>query len=138
MTARVPSRLTTLRLAIALTLCSAVGLACGPVNTTGVMNDAQVAVQRAHAAEGEKFAVYETVSADLYLEKAKEEQGHAHYDTAAELAQHATELADSATERSKQQRGTFVPPSMPRATITHAPNEGQLAPAATPLNSGKP
>ena len=91
--------------------------ACGPVQSTSVIADAEVAVARAHASDGDKYAIYETTSADLYLQKAREESGHSHYDEASDLAKHAQALAEAATQKAQQQRGT--PPPLPRANVTH-------------------
>ena len=44
---------------------------CGPVAATSVIDDADAALARAHAAEGDKYALYETTLADLYLVKAR-------------------------------------------------------------------
>ncbi len=104
--------------------------ACGTVGAASQIADAEVAVTRAHASDGDKYAVYETTAADLYLQKAKEEQGHAHYSAAETLAQKSQELAEAAAKKSTPQRNGVTPPPLPRATITHQANEGVPAPSA--------
>ena len=79
-----------LALALLVPLCG-----CGPIGATSVINDAEVAVARAHAAEGDKYAIYETTAADLYLQKAREEQGAAQYGNAMDLGKRSVELADA-------------------------------------------
>jgi hypothetical protein len=86
--------------AVALALC-----ACGPIAATGTIHDAESAVERAHAAEGEKYAPYETTLADLYLQKAHEEQGHARYSQARDLASEAQKLAVTARSKAVERRG---------------------------------
>ena len=102
--------------------------ACGPVTATSVIDDAEVALLRAHAAEGEKYALYETTLADLYLQKAKEEQGHARYADARELADNALRQAQIATRKAAERRTSDTTPA-PRATIQHEP----VTPADKPV-----
>ena len=117
-------------LACALALAATTG--CGPIGATSLISDAEIAVARAHAADGDTKAIYETTSADLYLQKAKEEQGHARYGPAMELARRSTELAEAATLRAAQQR-TGAAPVAPSATIAHPQGEGQA-----PIQLGRP
>ncbi len=104
---------------------------------TSVVDDAEVALARAHAAEGEKYALYETTLADLYLAKAKEEQGHAHYSEARDLAADALLHAEAATRKAGERRTSAEAPPMPTATVQHpdvAPagrSEGPPEPART-------
>jgi hypothetical protein len=86
--------------AVAIALC-----ACGPVAATSTISDAEVAVLRAHATEGEKYAAYETTLADLYLQKAREEQGHARYADARDLAIEARRIAELAARKAGDRRG---------------------------------
>jgi hypothetical protein len=119
-------------------------LGCGPIGATSVIAEAEVATARAHAAEGDKYALYETTAADLYLQKAREEQGYAQYSDAMDLARRSADLANAATKKAiaaKKEAGT--PPPLPPATIqrpVEAPAPGpapvpppplQLAPAGT-------
>lgn len=101
--------------------------ACGPVGATSVINDAEVALTRAHAADGDKYALYETTLADLYLAKAKEEQGHAHYADARDLAADALRYADAATRKAGERRSSDSSPA-PRATIQRAGEPPPVAP----------
>lgn len=80
-----------------------VGLAgCGPVESTAVINDAQVALAGARAADGEKYAPYEYTSAELYLEKAREERGYADFQPAIEYARKAREMARQARVKAQK------------------------------------
>ncbi len=104
---------------------------CGPVGATSLIDDAELAVARAHTADGERLAIYETTSADLYLMKAKEEQGHARYSDATELAKKSADFAEAAVRKAKQAKSDSVAPLAPAATIAHPPAKGS-APAPGP------
>lgn len=93
---------------------------------TSVVDDASVALSRAHAEQGEKYAPYETTLADLYLIKAREEQGHARYADARELGAAALQYAQEATRKAaERRRSSESPPPMP-------------AKAKGPIDPGKP
>jgi hypothetical protein len=105
----------------ALPLALIAAASCGPIAATTVIDDAEVALARAHAADGAKYALYETTLADLYLMKAKEEQGHARYTQAQELAADALKLAQAATRKAADGRSSGTATPAPQATIKHAP-----------------
>ncbi len=109
-------------LALALPL-----LGCGPIGSAVVISDAEQAVAQAHAADGDKLAIYETTSADLYLQKAREESGRAHYDAASEFAKKSAELAESASQKALAARNSASTPA-PQATIKHEAIEVAPAP----------
>jgi hypothetical protein len=67
-------------------------------------------VARAQALDGEKLAPYETVSAELYLRKAYEEQGRARYGEAEQLAKESAAFADKAVVKATQLRGGAITP----------------------------
>ena len=114
----------------ALLLAFAAG--CGPVMATSVVDDADVALARAHAAEGEKYALYETTLADLYLMKAREEQGHARYSDAASLAADALKYAESATRKAAERRTSAAGPPTPTANIQRPAEEKKPPPVPPP------
>lgn len=78
-----------------------------------MIDDAEVALARAHAADGDKLAIYETTRADLYLIKAREEQGHARYSDAMDLAGEAIRSAEAAVRKSTEHRQPSAPPVAP-------------------------
>jgi len=118
------------RIARLLALSAAIG--CGPVAATTVIDDAAAALARAHAAEGEKYALYETMLADLYLAKAKEEQGHARYSEAAQLGSEALKYAETATRKAAERRTSATAPPTPQATVQHPADATTPAPVVTP------
>ena len=112
-----------LRLLLAVASAWAVS-ACGPIGATSVIGEAEIAVARAHTADGDRYALYETTAADLYLQKAREEQGAAHYGAAIDLADKAVALAGTATQKAAEAKRN------PNATAPAAPlGQQQPAPA---------
>src|SRR5438552_10428856 len=99
---------------------------------TSVVDDADVALARAHAAEGEKYALYETTLADLYLIKAREEQGHARYSDSAALAADALKYAESATRKAAERRTSAAAPPTPTANIQRPAEEKKPPPVPPP------
>ena len=95
---------------------------CGPVRATSVIGDAETAVARARAAGSEKTAPYETVSAELYLAKAREQQGRAQYGAAEDLAKQSLRFAQEAIERAGEgrSRGAPAPAQGSPATVTRS------------------
>ena len=74
---------------------------CGPVTSTSTMNHAVVAVEEARLEQAEEYAIYEWVSAEAYLDKAREEWAHSDYQHAEEYAQKALDFARAAEERAE-------------------------------------
>jgi hypothetical protein len=95
--------------------------ACGPLNATGAVRAAERAVEQARALDGEHLAPYETVSAELYLAKAREQRGHARYAEAERLANESQALAQRAATKAAQIRDAATPPS----TFISRPPEGK-------------
>ena len=130
---------------------------CGPIESVAVIDDAQVALTGAKAANGDRYAPYEYTSAELYLDKAREERGHAEYQQAIGYARQAREMAREAESKSmkatQQQgddasqgdlapyQGSDAPASASAAPTTLSPDsESQTAPvkivAPTPSRRG--
>jgi len=76
-------------------------LGCGPATATSVIDDADGALVRARAANAER---YEATLADLYLAKAREEQGYARYADAQALAADALRFAQAAGRKASERR----------------------------------
>ncbi len=74
--------------------------ACGPVQSTAFLLDADVALEAARTADAEKYAPYEFTAARLYLQKAREEVGYSDYDVAVDFAKKASKFANEAKKRS--------------------------------------
>ena len=85
------------------------------MRATSVIGDAEAAVARVRAADGERVAPYETISAELYLEKAREQQGRAQYGAAEDLARQSLRFAREAAERTGELRRVAPEQPAPRA-----------------------
>ncbi|MGQ0506210.1 MAG: DUF4398 domain-containing protein [Myxococcaceae bacterium] len=73
--------------------------ACGPVQSTAYLMDADVQIQAAKTAGAEKYAAFEWTSANLYVKKAREEVGYSDYEAGVAFAQKASKYANEARER---------------------------------------
>ena len=82
-------------------LLAAVGtsVACGPIQSTSYLLDAEVQIQAARTAGAEKLAPYEWTSAQLYYEKAKDKVGYSEYETGVDYARKAAKFATEAKKR---------------------------------------
>ena len=69
---------------------------CGPIQSTSSLISADVEVEAARAAGAAASSPYEFTAAEAYLHKAREVQGRAQYETSAEFASRARELAREA------------------------------------------
>jgi hypothetical protein len=86
--------------------------ACGPIQSTAALIDADVELEAARAAGAAQSSPYEFTGAEAYLHKAREVDGRAEREKAARLARRALELARQA-----------------RKNATAAPNAGNPAAA---------
>lgn len=73
--------------------------ACGPVQSTAYLLDADVALEAARTAGADKYAPYEFTSARLYLVKAREEVGYSDFEVAVDFAKKASRFANEAREK---------------------------------------
>jgi len=69
---------------------------CATIDSSRSLVAAEVALEGARAAGAEKQAPYEYASADLYFQKAREENGRGRYGDAVEHATQAAKLAETA------------------------------------------
>lgn len=74
--------------------------ACGPVQSTAYLLDAEVQLEAARTAGAEKYAPYEWTAAKLYLHKAQEEVGYSDFEVAVDFAKKASKFANDAKARS--------------------------------------
>lgn len=78
---------------------AAVGLsACGPVQSTSFLMDAETMLEAARTAQAEKLSPYEWTAANLYLHKSKEEVGYADFEQAVDYAKKAVDFATRARD----------------------------------------
>jgi len=83
------------RLALAL-LALATLAACGPIQSTAALIDADVEIEAARAAGAAQSSPYEFTGAEAYIRKAREVSGRAQYETATRFAARAVDLAKEA------------------------------------------
>jgi len=85
------------RFVVLSAVCMA-GLACGPVQSTSYLIDAETMLEAAKTAQAEKLAPYEWTAATLYLHKSKEEVGYSDYEQAVDYAKKAVDFATKARD----------------------------------------
>lgn len=99
--------------ALALVLAAA----CGPVQSATVIWQADAELAGARAADGQKNAPYEMTAAEIYLEKAREEESYADFDPAIQYGTKARDMARSAKNKAAAARNRGAPPSEPPPMI---------------------
>ena len=92
-----------MRLVVALLLVASLP-ACGPIQSTSALIDADVEIEAARAAGAATSATYEFVSAEAYLHKAREEVGYAQYELAADFAAKSRDVAKAARKKALETR----------------------------------
>ena len=70
--------------------------ACGPIQSTAALIDADVEIEAARAAGAAQTSPYEFTGAEAYLRKARDVSGRAQYESATRLASKALGLAKEA------------------------------------------
>jgi hypothetical protein len=83
------------RLVLALLAVAALA-ACGPIQSTAALIDADVELEAARAAGAAQASPYEFTGAEAYLRKAREVSGRAQYEAANRLAARSVELSKEA------------------------------------------
>lgn len=73
--------------------------ACGPVQSTGALIDADVQIEAARSAGAATAAPYEFTAAEAYLHKAREVAGYSRYDEATAYASKARDIATDAKKK---------------------------------------
>jgi hypothetical protein len=82
--------------------------ACGPVQSSSLLVDAQAELAAARTAEAEKQAPFEYTAAEEYLHKAREEQSYADYEVSIDFARKARDCARLARQISEAKMRTAV------------------------------
>lgn len=76
----------------------ALGAACGPIQSTAFLVDAETMLEAASTARAPKTAPYEWTAASLYYSKAKEEIGYSDFERAVDYAMKALTFATKARD----------------------------------------
>ena len=116
--------------------------ACGPVQSMTVIWEASAQIEGARAAEAQKYAPYEFVTAEAFLDKALEEQSYADFEPAIdfgtkarEMAKKALELSERATTKAPADKPVEPPPTLDataRAAFGKRPTPPALPPTQKP------
>src|SRR5512132_1156112 len=85
-------------LGVCLLLAAPLMSACGPMQSTAYLYDADIQLEAARTAGAEKAAPYEWTLANLYIHQAREEVGYSNYESAVEFARKAAVNAKKARE----------------------------------------
>ncbi len=96
-------------------------VACGPVQSTALIVDADVQYEAARAADAARLSPYEFTSAEVYLHKAREEVGYADYEVAIDFANKASKFARDAKEKSMAAKAEGALPSAPSVATPPPP-----------------
>jgi hypothetical protein len=72
--------------------------ACGPIQSTSYLIDAETMLEAAKTAQADKTAPYEWTAANLYYVKSKEEVGYSDFEQAIDYAKKAVEFAARARD----------------------------------------
>lgn len=72
--------------------------ACGPVQSTSYLIDAETMLEAARTAQADKLAPYEWTAANLYYAKSKEEVGYSDYEQAVDYGKKAVDFATRARD----------------------------------------
>jgi len=113
-----------------LAVCAGAVLAaaCGPVQSMTVIWEASAQIEGARAAEAQKYAPYEFVTAEAFLDKALEEQSYADFEPAIDFGTKAREMAKKARDMSE--RATTRAPMIPASPSS---DKGGEEPSPTPV-----
>ncbi len=74
--------------------------ACGPVESTSVIIEADTALHNAKTAEADQKSPYEYTAAEQYLHKAREKWGTSDFEYSIDYASKARDLAKTARDKS--------------------------------------
>jgi hypothetical protein len=83
------------RLVLAVLALAALA-ACGPIQSTAALIDADVELDAARTAGAAKASTYEYAAAEAYLHKAREVEGRSQYEAATRFARKSQEWAKQA------------------------------------------
>lgn len=105
--------------------------ACGPVQSRATLVDAAAELSAARAAQAETHAPFELVAAEAYLEKAREEQSYADFETAVRFARKSRACAAEARKlslnRAKASFSTSAEPGARSKACQPGPDRGPTA-----------
>ena len=85
---------------------------CGPVTAHNAISQAKIALETAKGIQAQDYAIYEYRRAQIYYDKAKEEEGFSSFQKAIDYAVESRNFSDKAraltAERSQEQRRRVI------------------------------
>ncbi len=84
-------------------LLAGVVFACGPVESTAIILEADTSLHNAKTAGGDQKSPYEYTAAEQYLHKAREKWGTSDFEYAVDYATLARDMADKARDKGMAQ-----------------------------------
>ena len=86
---------------------------CGPISSGTLILDAQKALLRAEAEGAKNYALYELLSAEQCLYKAREEMSYSNYRQSVKFAEQALHFANQARDRARDVKQTTLESAIP-------------------------
>ena len=90
---------------------------CSPINAHSAISQAKIALETAKGIRAHDYAIYEYRRAQLYYDKAKEEEGYSSFQKAIDYAMISRDFSDKAraltAERSQEQRKQVIKTTQP-------------------------
>jgi hypothetical protein len=91
---------------------------CGPINAHSAISQAKIALETAKGIRAQDYAIYEYRRAQIYYDKAKEEEGYSSFQKAVDYAMMSRDFSDKAraltAERSQEQRKQVIKANVPK------------------------
>lgn len=113
--------------------------ACGPITAHSTIARAHIALEAARGAEAQKYAIYQYRSAELYLKKAKEEEGYSSFQEAVDLAKISRSFADKARARALKRKRVVPRTPVERQRMNRtAPANIRPVPSPGPSSTNSP
>jgi hypothetical protein len=99
---------------------------CGPIQTISYIQQTKAELEGAESADAQKLAPYEYTAAVAYLEKAREEHGHAEFTASTEFGEKALKFARSARAKAMEAKADGA---MPEAAAGAGGDSAQAQPS---------
>lgn len=111
---------------------------CTAIKSTVHLTEAETAVREAEARNAQALATYEYTMALRYLEKAREEAGHAEFGISAALSKKSMHWADKAIIAVEGGRRVAVPDTLSDAPPVHLPAAPTPSAPSAPAEPAEP
>jgi hypothetical protein len=132
---------------LGLALIALAAIACGPLQSTGVLVDADAELRAAHRANAREQAPYEVELAEAYLRAGQRAKAHAQYQTAVRYGKKALACAQAAVRAAQPGAAAPVDPEdvacappygVPEASATDTATAAAETATGTTAEGGRP